>query len=199
MNKFTWDKFFDFFWPTLHGKSVYQENKLKEDECLFIDDENIDCAIEIACQYAKREDERRSSIENKAALFIGAFSLAVTIFISMIKDFILNIELYPIILISTVVVFTSIVIVYLCRATLYAVDALSKKSYSVIGIPVFLYSKDPKYKLKLFLEIRNSIFSNFDVINQKVDSMTMAQEFFKCAVRTVIVLSFILMAFFIIA
>jgi hypothetical protein len=98
-----------------------------------------------------------------------------------------------------IVAFTSIIIIYLCRAVLYSIDALSRKSYSAIGIPQFIYTGDPNYKKKLFLEIRNTIYSNFRAINQKVDSMTMAQEFFKCAVRTVIILAVMLLIFFIVA
>lgn len=201
MCKLDWNTVRDFFWPML--EEVEENNAIKynlmEDECAFTDSENIDRAIDLALHYAKNEDDRRSSIETKAALFVSAFSLAVTILISMIKDFILNMNDYPIVLISTIIVSISIVIIYLCRATLYAIDALSKKAYSVIGIPQFMYSGDKKYKEKLFLEIRNGIYSNFKVINQKVDSMTMAQAFFKCAVRTVILLSIILSIFFIIA
>lgn len=199
MSESNWNRFCDFIWPTLRGNVNDEKNLLKEDDCKFIDEANIDLAIEVALRYAKCEDERRNSVENKAALFIGAFSVAVTIFVSTIKDFILSLGIYPIALNGTVVLFTSIVIVYLCRATLYAVDTLQRKSYTAIAVPEFLYSNDSKYKIKLFLELRNSIYSNFSVINQKVDSMTMAQEFFKCAVRTVVLLAFILMIFFIIA
>lgn len=58
-----------------------------------------------------------------------------------------------------------ITIIYLRRATLYAIDALSKKAYSVMGIPQFMYSWDKKYKEKLFLAIRNGIYSNLKIIN----------------------------------
>ena len=200
MCKWDWHKLRDLFWPMLEKEeSSTIEYKLMEDECAFANPENIDRAIDLALHYAKNEDDRRASVETKAALFVSAFSLAVTILISMVKDFILNMNAYPIALISTIIVFISIVIIYLCRATLYAIDALSKRAYSVIGIPQFMYSGDKKYKEKLFLEIRNSIYSNFGVINQKVDSMTMAQEFFKCAVRTVILLAIIISIFFVIA
>lgn len=199
MKRLNWTKIRDYFWPMLDGKEISISNKLKESDCKFQDDENLDKAIELALLYAKSEDERRSSVETKAALFVGTFSLAVTILISMVKDFILNMQSYSIVAVSIIIAFTSIVIVYLCRAVLYSIDALSRKSYSAIGIPQFLYTQDSNYKIKLFLEIRNSIYSNFKAINQKVDSMTMAQEFFKCAVRTVMVLAGVMLIFFIIA
>lgn len=43
-----------------------------------------------------------------------------------------------------------ITIIYLRRATLYAIDALSKKAYSVIGIPQFMYSWDKNIKKSCF-------------------------------------------------
>lgn len=194
-----WIKIRDFFWPMLDGEEKSISNKLEESDCNFQDNENLDKAIELALLYAKSEDERRSSVETKAALFVGTFSLAVTILISVVKDFILNMRSYSIVVLSMIVAFTSIIIIYLCRAVLYSIDALSRKSYSAIGIPQFIYTGDPNYKKKLFLEIRNTIYSNFRAINQKVDSMTMAQEFFKCAVRTVIILAVMLLIFFIVA
>ena len=184
----------DYFWPMLDGEEDTTKSQLEKDECGFVDEENIDKAIEIALLYLKSEDERRASVESKAAFFIGAFSLAATILIEVVKDFILRANTNPVI-----IVFTSVSIIYLCRAVLYAVDALSRKSYTTIGIPQFLYTADKEYKEKLFLEVRNCIFSNFNVINQKVDSMTMAQSFFKCAVRAVMVLVFIVLVMFIVA
>lgn len=199
MKKLNWVKVRDFFWPMLDGEENSISNKLDESDCKFQDNENLDKAIELALLYAKNEDERRSNVETKAALFVGTFSLAVTILISVVKDFILNMGSYSIVAVSIVVVFTSIVIIYLCRAVLYSIDALSRKSYSAIGIPQFIYTGDSNYKIKLFVKIRNGIYSNFRAINQKVDSMTMAQEFFKCAVRTVMVLAVVLLIFFIVA
>lgn len=189
----------DFLWPMLDGEANSTTNKIDETQCSFIDEANLDKAIELALLYAKSEDERRSSVESKAALFIGTFSLAVTILIGMVKDYIFNIGSYPIELLSVVIFFTCLIIVYLCRAVLYSIQALTRKSYSAIGVPQFLYNSDKNYKVKLFITIRNGIYSNFCAINQKVDSMTMAQEFFKCAVRTAMILAGILLVFFIIA
>ena len=200
MHKIDWTKIRDFFWPVLEKENNERTmNTVVLENYSFVDQENLEQSIHIALEYARDENNRRASIENKAALFISAFSVAVTILVSLITDFILNIDSYPIIFIGIIIVFVSIVIVYLCRATLYAIDALSRKTYSTIGIPRYLYSGDPNYKEKLFLGIKNCVYSNFKAINQKVDSMTMAQEFFKCAVRTVIVLVFFLVIFFIVA
>ena len=181
----TWHKFRDFFWPMLDGDASYEYEELND--CSFGDEQQLDKAIEIALLAAQREEERRSNVENKASLFIGAFSLAVTILISMIKDYILNMDMdeYSPIFLVIVVFFTSLIIIYLCRAAIYSVKAIERGKYSRIGIPEYLYDKNEKmYKEKLFMEICNSMRKNFDAINKKVDCMVLAQETFKCAVRT---------------
>lgn len=180
----TCHKFRDFFWPMLDGDASYKYEELKD--CSFDDSQQLDKAIEIALLAAQREEERRSNVENKASLFIGAFSLAVTILISMIKDYILNMDMdeYSPIFLVIVVFFTSLIIIYLCRAAIYSVKAIERGNYSRIGIPKYLYDKNEKmYKEKLFMDIYNSIRKNFDAINKKVDYMVIAQETFKCAVR----------------
>lgn len=199
--------FIDFLWPMLGPKDdakqpedgAKKSNNITEKDCKFIDQENIDQAIEIALYCTKNENERRTSVENKAAMLIGSFSLAVTILISLIKDFILHIDEYPIFLVSVVVVSICIVIVYLCRAALYAIDALARKGYKTLDISQFLYSGNPKYKEELFIILKNNLTENYICVNQKVDSMTMAQEFFKCAVRMVFILAILLFLFFVIA
>ena len=62
----------------LDGDASYEYEELND--CSFGDEQQLDKAIEIALLAAQREEERRSNVENKASLFIGAFSLAVTIF-----------------------------------------------------------------------------------------------------------------------
>lgn len=194
------EKLRDLIWPML-AKDEGEENKidlLLDEQLSFVDENNVDKAIEVALMNLKDEDDRRASIESKAALFIGTFSVAVTILIGVVKDFISNMDLYPPGLSSAIVILTSIIILYLCRAALYSVDALRRKNYYTLGIPDFLYNGNENYKQQLFLEIRNNTYRNRKCINEKVDSMTMAQEFFKCAVRTSIILVGIVLILFVI-
>ena len=187
----------DCLWPTLEEKNDACPIQLEEKDCKFNSEKELNEAIKYAWDFMQSEDERRKSVENKAALFISSFSVAVTILLSMIKDLIFNMDKYPLIFITVIVVFIGLIIIYLCRAVLYAIDALKRKSYKILAVPEILYNGSEK--THLFLKITNIVYSNMDAINEKVDAMTMAQEFFKCAVRTAMVLVFILIIMVIVA
>ena len=199
-------EFFDFFWPTLKASSssdLEPSFKISKEDCRFRDVAEIQLALEYAKEFARFEDERRQTVENKAALFIGAFSLAVSLLVSVVADLISKVEQYPV-FIALIVIFTVLLIIYLCRASLYAVKALSRKNYYVIGVPKSLFNVDrpvssEEQLTNLFIEITNNTYSNCKATNEKVDAMVMAQEFFKCAIRTVLVLAVLLFALLIYA
>ena len=178
----------DFFWPMIDkdGETASLNVRLGADQCEFCDEEQLNQAIQMAILYAKQEDERRTNVESKASLLIGAFSVAVTILLAMLKDYIDYIQKEKRGLAVGIAVFIGIILIYLCRAALYSIKVLERGTYSNVGIPNFLFNGDKEYKVKLFVEIRNSIYQNFDAINRKVENMVIAQETFKCAVRTVV-------------
>lgn len=186
----------DFFWPTLDPKNEDDDIiRITKDQCHFSNCKQIERAIEYAKDFAKSEDERRKTVEDKAALFIGSFSVATTLLVSVVADLIVDIYLCPV-LVALITVHVIVLIIYLCRASLYAVEALSRKKCFKVGIPSVLYHESPSLSdderlIELFLKTVNYTYLNSKVTNEKVDAMVMAQEFFKRAIRTV----FILIAF----
>lgn len=192
----------DFFWPVLEAKdSDKKDLSISLEKCSFLSDKNIDLAIQAARDFSAREEDRRKTVENKASILIGTFSVVITILLNFLKDIILGLNTYPIFFTATAFIFASIIVVYLSFSVYHATNVLTKakEGYDWPAVPSFLYNGTREYKTLLFLKIRNSTYANMSIINKKVDSMTMAYEFFKCAIRTVIIFAIILAVLFILS
>ena len=93
------------------------------------------------------------------------------------------------------IVIVVVTIVYLCIAIIFSIKCLSRKNFEVVGFPKWLLTdKDILEKKKDFLfKLLNAVKTNRNVINEKVDYMVMAQEYFKRAVVCVGVLAVLLL------
>lgn len=183
--------FREIVWPLLEPPHKHSIQQLKVEDCKSPDYE-IDLALEYIKSYQDFEENRRKDVESKATMFIGTFAVAITILINMAKDFIFASE-YREGLGGAVVLFLSAIIIYLCRAMQFSVGALRKRSYEVVGFPKYMCSIDDNKKKKLLVDSYNAIQKNQEVINLKVDDMTMAQEYFIRAVYIVMILVVVLL------
>ncbi len=176
----------EIFIPLLEGD--VPEPELFKKESFKYSEEETDKLIEIAKEYQTSEDDRKKEVESKASIFIGTFAVAATIMLSLEKDFI-KIKVSVTALLTIFLVFVTIV--YLCIAIIYSIKCLSRKNYEVVGFPEWLLTdKDILEKKKeLLFKLLNAVKTNQNVINEKVDYMVMAQEYFKRAVVCVGVLA----------
>lgn len=117
--------------------------------------------------------DRIKTIDSKSIVFIGFFGSIVALLGATLKNFILKQDKassdYFLIL------FASIFIIYTSKIVVHAIQTLERRGY---------YSLDEEDLLKnrngeKVLHIINKIKRNYDAINAKVDSMTLAQEFAK--------------------
>jgi len=84
------------------------------------------------------------------------------------------------------------------RTVWFSLKTLERKAYYSISINDFLIGeKNDDYFKKLISDITNKVRKNSIVINEKVDNMTMAQEYFKRAIVIVSFYSFVILIFFI--
>lgn len=173
-------------WPMLEPK-----RKRKQDRKSFrIDDnpsfeytkENMQYKIlEYALDYYKQEDDRRKEVETKASLFIGVISVAFSLFLGIFsiaekKNFnsFTGFEL-----IITLVCFTTL-LTYMLRSAWFAVKALERQKYHVVSVEdFFIQSSEEHYYKQLIEKIVSVTNSNSEKINEKVDYMVLAQEYFK--------------------
>lgn len=178
----------EIFWPILEPLENSPIKKIQIDDCKFLDEE-IDMVLKYLEDNKCSEDNRRKEVESKATIFIGTFSVANTVLINLAKEFVFNANQKNGILSAIVVFLISLTIIYLCEAIQYAIKAVKRRNYHVLGFPEFMLTEETDKKKKIFVDLYNSIKINQKEINIKVDYMMMAQEFFQRAVATVLVLT----------
>lgn len=159
----------ELFWPKLEGIPANYTHQI---DCPQInDDGDKKTVLNLSLKMYDEQRERIKSIESKSVIFIGLFSSIIAIMSFVIKDYIGNSSLLDI----TITICFSIIIIYACKVMMFAIKALERKSYTTINEKTFLDNDDNH----IVQNIINSIKKNYNAINQKVDNMTMAQEFIK--------------------
>ena len=225
----------DFFFPMIDRVSKDELEKERE-RCCGIEKEITDykfrdgeaeLILKFADEYEKREDSRLHEVESKATVFIGAFSVAVTILMSLLKDFIfgstagLSLGILagaPKWIKIAVPCLLGLAIFYLCFAIINSVKTLQRNTFSVLGVKetlnaglyaaIILEGNKENVSNKTNAHIDNKkaelarkkllyTFRNETVINRKVEHMTLAQDFFMHAV-IVLILMLILLAIYLV-
>lgn len=185
----------EFFWPLLEEAENPFHELLNEND-ITVSSEHLQKTLDYALNNYNEESERKTSVENKASMFIGTISIVTSIVIAatsiIVKDegFIVTTLILIILL--------SILTIYMSRTIWFAIKTLERRNYYSISINDFLIKDiDDNYYRKIISEITNKINRNSSIINQKVDNMTMAQEYFKRAIVTIALYSLVVLLFFI--
>ncbi len=199
------DSIREFFWPLLESKSTEQKNLDKKKKREYgdldwvikkisnIDNENYLKDFSSRCkEFYENEEKRLQTVESKAALFLGAEGLIIALIINFGGAIKSNIKMGFFWYMLMTILF--ITIAYFFMSAWYTLKALGRKSYYQIGESDLINYLDNDYKNYLSrlsgIYISNRV-KNYETINSKVDSMVMAQEYFKRGLVTVFILSII--------
>lgn len=178
---------FEMIWPRLQGEVPVYSNFLDEEHEIF--DERSDESINFALFMYEKQKERISSIESKSSIYIGFFSAVVAIVAFALKDVIFQRK--DDIFYDVAMVFLGILIIYILQVIRFSIKAMERKSYHSFDESDFLCVDRNKIAVKLI----NKTKKNYDVVNQKVDDMTMAHEFTKRIIWLVFIAAVFLVAF----
>ncbi|MHA1381729.1 MAG: hypothetical protein ACTSRG_25450 [Candidatus Helarchaeota archaeon] len=172
----------EFFWPLLEPQKLEETEKIiKSENILLRQSKNLKVALDLALKNYDEENERGKTVESKSIIFIGTISLITTILMTIYKDiFLKDITKYDVKLIFFIAVVV-IYIIYLTRTLWFSVKCLGRKAYHTINYSLYNRS-DKEYLTEIVAEIATIIEKNHKVINEKVDDMVMAQEYFKRAI-----------------
>lgn len=185
----------EFFWPLLE-KGVSNFPNKYESEDIIIDEENLEKSLDYIYKIYESELSRSSTIESKSSLFIGTLSVITTVILGITTLLIRsnNFNLSLLLLIITLF----IVIIYIIRTIWFSIRVLERKSFHIIFYnDIIQAGKKTDYLRQIIATLINKINKNIIVTNSKVDNMTMAQEYFKRALITIILYSVFLVLFFI--
>jgi hypothetical protein len=184
----------EFFWPLLEKHPIAQPDLIRKED-ITVDNSLLEKTLGYAIENYKEETERKKTVEGKSSLFIGTISVVTSVIIGvtsvLIKTSNFNLA------VSSLVFLLFILTVYMSRTVWFSIQALERRSYFTISINDFLINDtNGDYYKRLIAEITNKIRKNSLTINSKVDSMTMAQEYFKRAIIVVAIYSFVILLYF---
>lgn len=184
----------EFFWPLLEKHPIPQPVLIGKED-ITVDSSLLEKTLEYAIENYKEETERKKTVEGKSSLFIGTISVVTSVIIGVTSVLVRTSNFN--LAISTLVFLLFILTVYMSRTVWFSIQALERRSYFTISINDFLISDiNGEYYKTLIAEITNKVRKNSFTINSKVDSMTMAQEYFKRAIIVVAIYSFVILLFF---
>ncbi len=184
----------EFFWPLLEkGQDFEPENP--NDEEIALDNSRLQETFKHVMDCYKSESERSKTVEGKASLFIGTITVVTSVVVGvtsiLVKESDFSIATLSLILLL------SVLILYMSRTLWFSIKSLERKNFYSLSANDFLSDKtDSDYFKNLINVIVTIINKNAKTINFKVDSMTMAQEYFKRAIVVVVLCAFDIMFLF---
>lgn len=149
----------------------------------------MDQLLSLTNEINESEEDRRKGIESKASLFISTISVATSIVVAANSVVISNSTFGIQVMVSVLISF--ILSIYAARTVWFAVKALERGNYSILGMKEinFKGSKIDFQKHLITCLVKNKKFNQSN-INSKVDNVMMAQEYYKRAIIVICIFSF---------
>ncbi|MBE9661522.1 hypothetical protein [Mucilaginibacter myungsuensis] len=170
----------EFFWPLLDRVNDDKTENIKSIE-LRINSVNLSKALDLEFKISQSENERRNSIESKASSFISTISITTSLVVASNTFTIGNSEYQ--IAIQCFVTLSFILTLYTVRTVWFSVKALARKGYHVIDInDINISGGEDDYYRSMILRLSKYTQNNEPIINEKVDNLVLAQEYYKRAI-----------------
>lgn len=185
----------EFFWPLLEKGEAQKIKKLEPNE-IKVENKHLEQTLKYALDFYESEAQRKKTVEGKSSLFISIISVITSIILGVTTVLVKTNDFSVVLLFLIFLLF--VLSIYMSRTVWFSLKTLERKAYYSISINDFLIGeKSDDYFKKLISDITNKVRKNSIVINEKVDNMTMAQEYFKRAIVIVSFYSFVILIFFI--
>jgi len=174
----------EFFWPILDP--LPEANKAQTEEIIdiHIQDDNLDTAFDLKIRFANNEEDRRKGVESKAALLLSSISLATSLVVGADTFVGPGHYLWARIALKAILL---LLCCYTLMTVIFAIKCLSRAAYHTLDFHDINVSHPAKrYKRELIITMHTIRKANQKTVNEKVDCMVMAQEFYK---RSIVVIA----------
>lgn len=176
----------EFFWPLLEKGEMNKSSTLYTVDELVIDESNLDLALSSVVKIFESEEDRKRIVETKSSIFIGTISVITSVILGVTTVLVTKTNFNFIIVSLVVLLF--VITIYMSRTIWYSILALQRRTYFSLSLEDYINAgNNVSYKRELICKIANKIQMNYSTINAKVDNMTMAQEYFKRAIISVVI------------
>ena len=185
----------EIFWPLLEKVHAQKTQNLVPNE-IKVENIHLQQTLQYAIAFYESEEQRKKTVEGKSSLFISIISIITSIILGVTTVLIKTNNFSIVLLFLIFLLF--VLSIYMSRTVWFSLKTLEKKAYYSISINDFKKKKkSDEYFKKIISNITNKVRKNSISINEKVDNMTMAQEYFKRAIVIVSFYSFVILIFFI--
>jgi hypothetical protein len=184
----------EWFWPLLEDQPEQQVRDFSSTE-LVVADENIETVLRAAIKCYEAEEDRIKMVDTKSSLFIGTITVITSVIIAVTTALVKETFNGSIFALVLLLFFLTL---YMARTIWFSIRVLERRSFEVIDIEDYLLAESgPAYLRGVIITIVNKTRINARTINNKVDFMVMAQEYFKRAIVVVTLYSFVLLLFYV--
>jgi hypothetical protein len=184
----------EFFWPLLE-KEVPPTLEEMTIESIHVNEKYLEKTLDYIIKRFEAEEDRKKVVESKSSLFIGTISVVTSVAI-VVTTSLVNANGFnaPLCLLIVLLV---ILTIYMTRTIWFSIQALERRNYHLISVNDFIIpDKESAYYKTLIAGISNKIRKNYATINSKVDSMVLAQEYFKRAIIVVSLYAFTILLYY---
>lgn len=178
----------EFFWPLLEPKGKGLEEQGPK-AVIEITDECLELAYVLQMKKLDNEEDRRKGIETKAALLLSSISVASSLVVA--ANSLGTSSNNNNIAIRCSVFISFILSVYSIRAIWFSVRALERRGFHVLGFrDINIPGTKVEYQKRLITKIEGYVYANQIIVNDKLDFLTMAQEYYKRAIVIICLYAF---------
>lgn len=188
----------EFFWPLLEKKENKEAQNQQQANAPVqeIPDNNIDKVLEFMLKIYESEEDRKRSVESKSSIFISTISIVTTVIIGVTAIIVKESDFKT--TICFIVFISFLLTIYMARAVWFSIKALERREYHLLSAKDLIVQDElNEFKKKLSLSISEKTKKNSVTINEKVNNMVLAQEYFKRAIVVIGIYSFVLLLFYI--
>ena len=164
-------------WP--HIKNVYKNEPKKVSSDFISRQSDLDLLLEEARISYNSEIDRMKQVENKASIGLGITSILSTIITLLFGSLSVS-NNYQVKAIDLLCLF--LFLMYSIGAIWHTVKTHERKSYGFVNVSDFFSNSAKELKFSLIEDYMNAAYYNQTITNKKVDSMYLAQKWFRNAI-----------------
>jgi len=152
---------------------------------IYIHEENLEKAFDLKIKMTEDEEDRRKSVESKAALLLSSIGLATSLVLGANSFVGTDNYLWSRAALGFVCV---VLCVYTLMTVLHAMRCLGRATYHRLSFEdINISGEREAYHRVLLKKMNENILQNQETINEKVNSMVMAQEFYLRSLITIFI------------
>ena len=164
-------------WP--HITYVYKNEPKKISSDFISRQSDLDLLLEEARSFYNSEIDRMKQVENKASIGLGITGILSTIITLLFGSLSVSNNCW---FKAVCLICLFLFLLYCIGAIWYTIKVQERENYGIVYVSDFFSNSARELKFSLIEDYMNAAYYNQAIINKKVDSMYLAQKWFRNAI-----------------